>query len=95
MCGLSSLAAGLGLLGAAATPAAAGAASSNERKKRERRIGIEPQIESAKGLVAAESIATAHERVESLTFGPADFAASIGSPVLTIGAHRFAYPGHV
>jgi citrate lyase subunit beta/citryl-CoA lyase len=61
----------------------------------ERRIGIEPQIESALGLVSVESIASAHERVESLTFGPADFAASIGSPVLTIGGHRLEYPGHV
>jgi citrate lyase subunit beta/citryl-CoA lyase len=61
----------------------------------ERRIGIEPQIESAFGLMSVESIAAAHERVESLTFGPADFAASIGSPMLTIGGHRLEYPGHV
>jgi citrate lyase subunit beta/citryl-CoA lyase len=60
-----------------------------------RRIGIEPQIESASGLARSEEIAQAHERVESLTFGPADFAASIGSPALTIGGHRFPYPGHV
>jgi citrate lyase beta subunit len=61
----------------------------------DRRIGIEPQIESALGLVSVESIAAAHERIESLTFGPADFAASIGSPMLTIGGHRLDYPGHV
>jgi len=60
-----------------------------------RAIGIEPQIESAQGLTAVEAIAAAHERVESLTFGPADFAASIGSPVLTIGGHATEYPGHV
>jgi citrate lyase subunit beta/citryl-CoA lyase len=60
-----------------------------------RRIGIEPQIESAHGLCFVERIAFAHERIESLTFGPADFAASIGSPVLSIGAFRFPYPGHV
>jgi citrate lyase beta subunit len=67
-----------------------------ERERRlERRIGIEPQIESALGLTHAEAIAAAHERVESLTFGPADFAASIGSPVLTIGSHKSAYPGHL
>lgn len=64
-------------------------------KGRERPIGIEPQIESAKGLACCEKIAQAHERVESLTFGPADFAASIGSPALTIGDHRLPYPGHV
>lgn len=61
----------------------------------DRTIGIEPQIESAYGLCFVEQIAFAHPRIESLTFGPADFAASIGSPVLTIGAHRFDYPGHV
>jgi citrate lyase subunit beta/citryl-CoA lyase len=61
----------------------------------ERRIGIEPQIETALGLTHAESISQAHERVESLTFGPADFAASIGSPVLTIGGQASSYPGHV
>ena len=60
-----------------------------------RRIGIEPQIESAKGLGCVEEIATADERVESLTFGPADFAASIGSPVLTIGGEAGDYPGYV
>lgn len=60
-----------------------------------RRIGIEPQIESARGLAAVDEIAVADARIESLTFGPADFAASIGSPVLTIGAQQFAYPGHV
>ncbi len=59
-----------------------------------RRIGIEPQIESARGLLAASEIATADERVESLTFGPADYAASIGAPVLTIGGHTADYPGH-
>jgi citrate lyase subunit beta/citryl-CoA lyase len=67
-----------------------------EREKGfERRIGIEPQIESAKALCFVESIAFAHDRIESLTFGPADFAASIGSPALSIGAFRFPYPGHV
>jgi citrate lyase beta subunit len=67
-----------------------------EREKNfERAIGIEPQIESARGLVNAEQIATSHQRVESLTFGPADFAASIGAPSLTIGGHQFRYPGHV
>ena len=61
----------------------------------DRRIGIEPQIESARGLCAAEDIASADDRVESLTFGPADFAGSIGSPVLTIGGAAEDYPGHV
>ena len=60
-----------------------------------RPIGIEPQIESARALCFVEQIACAHPRVESLTFGPADFAASIGSPVLSIGEFRTPYPGHV
>ena len=67
-----------------------------ERERRlQRRIAIEPQIESARGLEVAAAIAAAHERVVSLTFGPADYAASINSPMLTIGDHRLAYPGHV
>lgn len=61
----------------------------------ERQIVIEPQIESARGLCFVERIAFAHERIESLTFGPADFAASIGSPVLAIGEFKVGYPGHV
>jgi len=60
-----------------------------------RAIGIEPQIESAHGLRFVEEIAEADERVESLTFGPADYAASIGSPVLSIGTNELDYPGHV
>jgi citrate lyase subunit beta/citryl-CoA lyase len=60
-----------------------------------RPIGIEPQVESARGLTMVERIAFADPRIESLTFGPADFAASIGSPVLSIGEFRFPYPGHV
>ncbi|HEY6747885.1 MAG TPA: aldolase/citrate lyase family protein, partial [Mycobacteriales bacterium] len=40
------------------------------------RIGIEPQLENAAGLLAAASVATASPRVEALVFGPADFMAS-------------------
>jgi citrate lyase beta subunit len=58
-------------------------------------IRIEPQIESARGLLAVDDIARADKRVVSLTFGPADYAASIGSPVLTIGGQIYKYPGHV
>ena len=47
-------------------------------------IGIEAQIETAKGLINVEKICAASPRLESIVFGPADFAASIGMPVTTI-----------
>jgi len=49
-------------------------------------IGLEAQIESALGLAEAERIAAAGHGLEALVFGPADLAASLGVPVLTIGA---------
>ena len=49
-------------------------------------IGLEAQIETALGLVEAERIAAAGARLEALVFGPGDLAASLGVPVLTIGA---------
>ena len=48
-------------------------------------IGLEAQIETARGLAAAEWIASAGHGLEALVFGPADLAASLGIPVLTIG----------
>ncbi|HZC75304.1 MAG TPA: CoA ester lyase [Gaiellaceae bacterium] len=48
--------------------------------------GVEAQIETARGLVEAERIAEAGHGLEALVFGPADLAASLGVPVLTIGA---------
>jgi citrate lyase subunit beta / citryl-CoA lyase len=48
--------------------------------------GLEAQIETARGLLAAEEIAAAGHGLEALVFGPADLAASLGVPVLTIGA---------
>jgi citrate lyase subunit beta/citryl-CoA lyase len=59
----------------------------------QRRIGLEVQIESARGLLAVETIAAASDRVEALVFGPGDYAASIGVPQLTIGGSDDAYPG--
>src|SRR6478609_793698 len=52
--------------------------------------GIEAQIETARGLVEAERIA-AGVGLEALVFGPADLAASLGVPVLTIGAGASDY----
>jgi citrate lyase beta subunit len=54
-------------------------------------IGLEVQIETARGLVEVEEIAALDDRVEALVFGPGDFAASLGVPVLTIGAGASEY----
>jgi len=53
-------------------------------------LPLEVQIETARGLVEVEAIARA-PRVEALIFGPGDFAASLGVPVLTIGAGASEY----
>ena len=58
-------------------------------------IAIEAQIETAEGMANVEQIARASRRLQTLIFGPADFAASIGAPVLSIGAHDVGYPGHI
>lgn len=47
-------------------------------------VGIEAQIETAEGLINVEEICGASPRLESIVFGPADFAASIGMPITTI-----------
>jgi citrate lyase subunit beta / citryl-CoA lyase len=52
-------------------------------------VGVEAQIETARGLVEADRIAAAGHGLEALVFGPADLAASLGVPVLTIGAGTF------
>jgi citrate lyase subunit beta/citryl-CoA lyase len=58
------------------------------------RIGIEPQLENAAGLLAAAGIATASERVEALVFGPADFMASVNMRSLVVGEQPPGYePG--
>ena len=54
-------------------------------------IGLEAQVETARGLVEADRIAVAGHGLEALVFGPADLAASLGVPVLTIGAGASDY----
>src|SRR5215475_2946225 len=49
-------------------------------------IGIEAQIENARGLVNVDAIAAASPRVETIIFGPADFMASINMRSLQVGA---------
>ena len=56
-------------------------------------IGIEAQIETAKGLIEVENICGASPRLETIIFGPADFAASMEMPVLTGGVQIPEYPG--
>jgi citrate lyase subunit beta/citryl-CoA lyase len=56
-------------------------------------IGIEAQIETATGLLHVEEICAASSRLETIIFGPADFAASMEMPVLTGGVAIPEYPG--
>src|SRR6202453_1219599 len=56
-------------------------------------IGIEAQIETAEGLINVEEICAASSRLESIVFGPADFAASMGMPSLAGGLQIPDYPG--
>ena len=56
-------------------------------------IGIEAQIETARGLINVEEICAASPRLETIIFGPADFAASMEMPVLTGGVQIPEYPG--
>ena len=54
-------------------------------------VGLEVQIETTRGLVEVERIAAVGPPLEALVFGPGDFAASLGVPVLTIGAGASEY----
>ena len=56
-------------------------------------IGIEAQIETTRGLINVEEICAASHRLETIIFGPADFAASMEMPILTAGVQIPEYPG--
>lgn len=60
---------------------------------RSSRVGIEAQIETARGLIDVDAICAASGRLETIIFGPADFAASTEMPVLTGGVQIPDYPG--
>ena len=60
---------------------------------RRSRVGIEAQIETTRGLINVEEICEASDRLETIIFGPADFAASMEMPVLTGGVQIPEYPG--
>jgi citrate lyase subunit beta/citryl-CoA lyase len=64
-----------------------------ETTGRKSTVGIEPQIETARGLINVEEICAASPRLETIVFGPADFAASTEMPVLTGGVQISEYPG--
>ncbi len=55
------------------------------------RIGIEAQIENARGLIEVDAIAKASPRVETIIFGPADFMASINMKSLVVGEQPLGY----
>jgi len=55
------------------------------------RIGLELQIEDARGLLAVERIAQASPRVETIVFGPADFMASIAMKTMVVGEQPQGY----
>src|SRR3954451_23141547 len=55
------------------------------------RIGIEAQIENARGLVEVDAIAAASPRMETIIFGPADFMASINMKSLVVGEQPPGY----
>jgi citrate lyase subunit beta/citryl-CoA lyase len=59
----------------------------------DKHIGLELQIETARGLENVGAIAQASRRTETLIFGPADFCASLGIPELTGGGLKPEYPG--
>jgi citrate lyase subunit beta/citryl-CoA lyase len=57
------------------------------------RIALEIQVESPLGLLRLEEIACASERIDTLIFGPGDYAAAAGIPQLSVGAIEPSYTG--
>jgi citrate lyase subunit beta/citryl-CoA lyase len=55
------------------------------------RIGIEAQIEDARGVLTVDEIAAASPRLQTLVFGPGDFIASTGLRTLAIGEQPAGY----
>jgi citrate lyase subunit beta/citryl-CoA lyase len=56
-------------------------------------IGIEAQIETAKGLINVEEICAASPRLETIILGPVDMSASMEMPSLGGGVQIAEYPG--
>jgi citrate lyase subunit beta/citryl-CoA lyase len=63
----------------------------------ERQIGLEVQIESARGFMYLREISEASPRLQALIFGPGDYSATMQMPVANIGEldeNDHLYPGH-
>lgn len=58
---------------------------------RRQRIGLEVIIETAQGAAHVDEIATASPRLQSMSFGVADYAASMGMQVTGIGGEQESY----
>jgi citrate lyase subunit beta/citryl-CoA lyase len=56
-------------------------------------VGIEAQIETARGLINVEEICAASPRLETIILGPVDFSASMEMPTLSGGLQIPEYPG--
>ncbi len=56
-------------------------------------IGIEAQIETARGLINVDAICAASPRLETVILGPVDMSASMGMPSLSGGLDIPEYPG--
>lgn len=63
-------------------------------KSREKRIGFEVIIESAAGICHVEEIASASPRMQAVSLGAADFAASMGMATTGIGGTQENYYMH-
>jgi malyl-CoA/(S)-citramalyl-CoA lyase len=60
-------------------------------KKREKRIGFEVLIETALGMANVEAIAQSSRRLEAMSFGAADYAASTRARTTVIGGVNADY----
>src|SRR3954449_4424771 len=56
-------------------------------------IGIEAQIETARGLINVDQICAASPRLETIILGPVDFSADMQMPSLAGGLQIPEYPG--
>ena len=60
----------------------------------DKRLGLEVQIETGTGSINMTEIASVTDRIETLIFGPGDYAANQGVPQLDLGMIERDYPGH-
>src|SRR5881394_999258 len=64
-----------------------------ETTGRSQRVGIEAQIETARGIINVEEICAASDRLETIILGPVDMSASMEMPSLAGGLGIPEYPG--